>query len=250
MPSLTLLGSGVIPRRYIQASALGCETVHAWLGSSALNHVEQSNSVKGLTTDLANYYCEKCTGRPERARHQRCMMMRGYAVEVPKEDDDPIRPEILPENGSEQGLAPSNSIATRIVASDHGGTIQQREQCLDGKAPGSVLVFGGPGLNAATTEMTRGCDKDVMLGDKEFSVGGKIYRGEEMVVLESCRHPDRLNHVVTIFYGLSPAVAATVKRLLFFCGWQSDGAFKDGTVVGRGDCEPSPALPRLRWKFH
>jgi len=68
-----------------------------------------------------------------------------------------------------------------------------------------------------------------------------------MALLISCRHPDLPNHVVTIFYGLSPSAAAKVGRLLFFYGWQSYLVFKDGAVVDRGDIEPSPALSRAQW---
>jgi hypothetical protein len=57
-------------------------------------------------------------------------------------------------------------------------------------------------------------------------------------VLISCRHPDHPQHVVTLFYGQTPAAAAKVARLLFFYGWQSYVVFRDGAVVARGDFHP------------
>lgn len=87
MPSFTLLGSGVIKRRYVQPYALGHEIVHSWIGNYVFNRPETGNWVEGLTTYLANYYYEELTGTPEQAREQRRLMLAGYAVYVPAEDD-------------------------------------------------------------------------------------------------------------------------------------------------------------------
>ena len=90
MPSFTLLGSGVVKRRYVQPYALGHEIVHSWIGNSVFNHFDQGNWVEGLTTYLANYYYEELTGTPEQAREQRRMMLLGYAVYVRPEEDYPV----------------------------------------------------------------------------------------------------------------------------------------------------------------
>ncbi|HEX9741982.1 MAG TPA: M1 family aminopeptidase, partial [Nitrospiraceae bacterium] len=90
MPSFTLLGSGIVKRRYVQPYALGHEIVHSWIGNSVFNAVEQGNWVEGLTTYLANYYYEELTGTPEQAREQRRMMLLGYAVYVRPEEDYPV----------------------------------------------------------------------------------------------------------------------------------------------------------------
>ncbi len=90
MPSFTLLGSGVVKRRYVQPYALGHEIVHSWIGNSVFNQVEQGNWVEGLTTYLANYYYEELTGTPEKASEQRRMMLLGYAVYVQPEEDYPV----------------------------------------------------------------------------------------------------------------------------------------------------------------
>ena len=87
MPSFTLLGSGVIKRRYIQPYALGHEIVHSWIGNYVFNRPATGNWVEGLTTYLANYYYEELTGTPELAREQRRLMLAGYAVYVPPDDD-------------------------------------------------------------------------------------------------------------------------------------------------------------------
>lgn len=91
MPSFTLLGSGVIKRRYIQPYALGHEIVHSWIGNWTFNDVEQGNWVEGLTTYLANYYYEELTGTKEQAQEQRRRMLLGYAVYVSAEEDYPLR---------------------------------------------------------------------------------------------------------------------------------------------------------------
>lgn len=87
MPSFTLLGSGVIKRRYVQPYALGHEIVHSWIGNYVFNRPETGNWVEGLTTYLANYYYEELTGTPEGAREQRRLMLTGYAVYVPPDSD-------------------------------------------------------------------------------------------------------------------------------------------------------------------
>ncbi len=90
MPSFTLLGSGVVKRRYVQPYSLGHEIVHSWIGNSVFNAIGQGNWVEGLTTYLANYYYEELTGTPEQAREQRRMMLLGYSVYVRPEEDYPV----------------------------------------------------------------------------------------------------------------------------------------------------------------
>ena len=87
MPSLTLLGSGVIKRHYVQPYALGHEIVHSWIGNWVFNQPESGNWVEGLTTYLANYYYDELTGTPAEAREQRRLMIAGYAVYVPPDRD-------------------------------------------------------------------------------------------------------------------------------------------------------------------
>jgi hypothetical protein len=87
MPSFTLLGSGVIKRRYVQPYALGHEIVHSWIGNHVFNRPGTGNWVEGLTTYLANYYYEELTGTSDLAREQRRLMLAGYAVYVPPDDD-------------------------------------------------------------------------------------------------------------------------------------------------------------------
>ncbi len=90
MPSFTLLGSGIVKRRYVQPYALGHEIVHSWIGNSVFNEAGRGNWVEGLTTYLANYYYEELAGTAEQAREQRRMMLLGYAVYVRPEEDYPV----------------------------------------------------------------------------------------------------------------------------------------------------------------
>jgi len=90
MPSFTLLGSGVIKRRYTQPYALGHEIVHSWIGNGVFNRVNQGNWVEGLTTYLSNYYYHELTGDEVQAREQRRLMLLGYSVYVRPGDDYPL----------------------------------------------------------------------------------------------------------------------------------------------------------------
>jgi len=377
MPSFTLLGSGVVKRRYVQPYALGHEIVHSWIGNSVFNEVERGNWVEGLTTYLANYYYEELTGTPEQAREQRRMMLLGYAVYVQPEEDypvaqfkqktdqkdnaigyqksamvfhmlrreigeepfwrglrtlvtryrsryagwkdveqvfaetagrelrwffaqwveragapsgpwlpsasprgeraeasvdagappalkgltsvradpeyeifrriprevlppmlnlfvtDPMRAVIVPSGGSEPDRVPYIELIAQIVSKDSSSTMQADQHVEAAK--GSLLVLGGPGVNRAAEWAMRGCGEAVRIGKDSVTIEGRTYNGPGMAALLSCRHPDRPGHVVTLFYGATPAAAAKVARLVFFYGWQSYLVFQDGAVVARGD---------------
>ena len=69
-------------------------------------------------------------------------------------------------------------------------------------------------------------------------MGGKEYRGAGSAVLLSIRNPDNPEHVVTLFYGLSPDAANAIAPLLFFYGWNTYVVFENGKVISRGDEEP------------
>ena len=412
MPSFTLLGSGVIKRRYVQPYALGHEIVHSWIGNSVFNAAEEGNWVEGLTTYLANYYYEELTGTPEKASEQRRMMLLGYAVYVRPEEDYPVaqftrktdqkdnaigyqkaamvfhmlrreigeepfwrglrtlvaryrsrhagwkdveqifaetagrelrwffaqwveRPgapslqlaassarrvdgrdvqlvqgretyrlrvpvSMTVENGEVRTKAlefdgpvgkltvPASAKALRadpdydvfrriarealppmlnLFVTDRsralvvagGGTEEDRApyaelskqiasrepgiQSLDDRevhsVNGSLLVLGGPGVNRAAEWAVRGCDKHISLDRGSVTIAGTAYAGPDTAVLVSCRHPDHPGHVVTLFYGQTPAAASKVARLLFFYGWQSYVVFRDGAVVARGDFSSS-----------
>ncbi len=429
MPSFTLLGSGVIKRRYTQPYALGHEIVHSWVGNAVFNDVESGNWVEGLTTYLANYYYHEQIGDLEAARNERRMMVLGYAVYVWPEDDYPVRafrqkteqkdnaigyqkaamifhmlrkeigdpafwsgvrrlvtryrgrfagwgdlerefsavagrdlrwffrqwvertgapqfiitaakrdrqigtaanggyrvtlqvtqegwrrggeafrlglpvrvtlegnrthkelmqiergretvsftvparpirveidPDsetfkriprrgvppmlnlyvtdrtralVLPNRGTEVDREPYERLGRRIASRERGADITQTVGFTESAGQGSVLVLGGPGLNQGAAWAARGCGEAVLVGDDRFTVGGRTYDEPHMALLLSCRHPDRPDHVATLFYGLSPAAVDKVARLLFFYGWQSYIVFEDGRPIARGDIPPA-----------
>ncbi len=151
---------------------------------------------------------------------------------------DRVRSLVLPTGGSDAEREPYQALARRIASSDQGSRIKQGAGLDPSTMQGSILILGGPALNPAADWAVRGCEDRVTLGRDTFSIGGRVYEGSEMALLISCRHPERPEHVVTIFYGLSPDAAAKVARLLFFYGWQSYLVFRDGAVVARGDFAP------------
>ena len=140
--------------------------------------------------------------------------------------------------------APYRGVAERLMLEQQGQGSRQRSvtaQVADTDvraARGSVLVLGGPGQNRAADWAVGGCGNRVKLGANAFTVEGRLHKGSGMALLVTCRHPDRPESVVSLFYGLTPPAAAKVARLLFFYGWQSYLIFRDGSVVARGDFAP------------
>lgn len=99
----------------------------------------------------------------------------------------------------------------------------------------SVLLLGGPLTGPAFEWVKRGLSGGVELRPDGFRVGGKEYTGNGMALLLSFRHPDDPDHVVSIFYGVSPEAVRPVARLLFFYGWNTVVVFDNGKVVARSD---------------
>ena len=146
---------------------------------------------------------------------------------------DPMRAVIVPSGGSEPDRVPYIELIAQIVSKDSSSTMQADQQVEAAK--GSLLVLGGPGVNRAAEWAMRGCGEAVRIEKDSVTIEGRTYNGPGTAALLSCRHPDRPGHVVTLFYGVTPAAAAKVARLVFFYGWQSYLVFQDGAVVARGD---------------
>jgi hypothetical protein len=149
---------------------------------------------------------------------------------------------VLPESGSESEQAPFKELREQIMSREP--TIRQLSSREAEPADGSILMLGGPPVNAAAGGI-RQCG-DVSLEHHRFTVGGRTYDDPAMALLVSCRRLDRPGSVMTLFYGLTPQAAAKVARLLFFYGWQSFLVFRDGAVVARGDW---PAQEELEVQF-
>ncbi len=146
---------------------------------------------------------------------------------------DPVRSVLVPDGGSAVERAPYEEVAKQIR--DREGIVP-----MPGNRPvsaeGSVLVLGGPGLNAGVDEARKTCGNQVSFEADRVTVKGQVYEGPGLAVLLSCRRPDRPGSVVSLFYG-DVRSAAKVARLLFFYGWQGYILFRDGAVIARGDLE-------------
>jgi hypothetical protein len=163
---------------------------------------------------------------------------------------DPERTVVAPTSGSDADRTPYQELAARVAA--QGATrLSDRDVIKDAdqvKAPGSLLLLGGPAVNAASEWAIHGCAEHASIAPDGFTVDGTHYAGPDTALLITCRRPDRPEHVVSLFYGLSPASASKVARLLFFYGWQSYLVFRDGVVVARGDM--NPVKDDLEVRFH
>ncbi len=158
---------------------------------------------------------------------------------------------ITPGRGTQAERAPYQEVAARVTRPEPDATAPPVQPLEDGQAvpaDHSVLVLGGPGLNARADWVVRGCGDRVQLQQNGFRIDGQAYEGSGFALLVSCRIPERPERVATLFYGTTPQVAAQVGRLLFFYGWQSYLVFREGTVVARGDFAPSPGPLEVQLK--
>lgn len=146
---------------------------------------------------------------------------------------------VVPTQDDGAAREPYESLATHVSSRSEGEAIPHLAGPDATTADASLLLLGGPALNPSVDWAATGCPENVVLGSDAFTVGGRTYQGPEMALLISCRHPARPEHVVTIFYGLTPEAAGKVARLLFFYGWQSYLVFEQGRPVTRGDFEPA-----------
>lgn len=139
---------------------------------------------------------------------------------------------VLPGSGSEEERAPYQTVIGRIRSQEFDVVEWMDHQKDLGES--SVLVLGGPGVNRLAQTAVEGCGDAVTIGRDHVSISGQQYEGPGIALLVSCPHPHSRNHVVTLFYGVSPSAASRVARLLFFYGWHGYLIFQDGAVVKRG----------------
>ena len=163
-------------------------------------------------------------------------------VILPARDDSPARQPY--EDLAARMKSQDRMDSSVIVITDHDISAVKEPESLNG----SVLVLGGPILNRLTEWAIRGCGDRIRLNGNNVMVNGRVYEGPELAVLVSCRHPKYPNHVVTVFFGQTPATATKIARLLFFYGWQSYVVFREGVVVERGDFPPE--ANELEVRFH
>ena len=150
---------------------------------------------------------------------------------------DPQRIVILPA-GDTKALEPYRRIADRVSMQDGVKVRSGADAELTRLDSASILILGGPAAGPAFDWAKRALPVGTNLEPETFRVGGKEYRGAGSAVLLSIRNPDNPEHVVTVFYGLSPDAANAIAPLLFFYGWNTYVVFENGKVISRGDEEP------------
>lgn len=159
----------------------------------------------------------------------------------------PSRTVVLPEpgDGTPEEQAPYRELAARLVAQNatqkpvavkayHEAVSQDGSMQIDG----SLLILGGPTLNRAAERAVDACGQRVRFSNEGLMIEGRVYKGQDLVFLVSCRPAGYPEDIVTLFYGHTPAAVGKVARLLFFYGWQSYLVFRDGAVIARGDFLP------------
>ena len=144
---------------------------------------------------------------------------------------DPQRVVIVPDTGVSADLY--GQLAERVVQQGGARSLQAAATQASDLRDTSVLLLGGPLAGPAWAWAMAGLPAGMELAANKFRIGGKEYTGENAAVLFSFRNPDNPEHVVSVFYGLSPEAVKPVMPLLFFYGWNSHVVFEKGRVIAR-----------------
>ncbi len=104
----------------------------------------------------------------------------------------------------------------------------------DVSQPASYLVFGSPARHLVESRTLTACHPYVRVEEDRVIIQDQTYMDPHMAFLISCPHPLASEHVVTLFFGLSPEAVKAMARLLFFYGWDSYLVYKKGRVIARG----------------
>ncbi len=70
LPTITLIGSQIIDKPFIEKTSLPHEFLHSWFGNSVYVDYKHGNWSEGLTTYLADYILEEKSGKGSKYRHQ------------------------------------------------------------------------------------------------------------------------------------------------------------------------------------
>ncbi|RMH37418.1 MAG: M1 family peptidase [Nitrospirae bacterium] len=111
----------------------------------------------------------------------------------------------------------------------------------------SLLVLGNPRYHDRERLFLSGCRNRLTITPEEIQIDGRHFASSETAILVSCPHPRQPGHVISWFYGVSPAAAAKVARLLFFYGWESYFVFQNGRVVARDWFDPPSSVTEVQW---
>lgn len=129
-------------------------------------------------------------------------------------------------------------------------SIAMRRGTPDLASTRSFLILGNPRYYDAAEDVLHGCHDRVSLEPTRARIDGHLHQGAETAVLVSCPHPRAPSHVISWFYGFTPAAAAKVARLLFFYGWDSYVVFQDGRAVARKWFDPPQTTTEVFWDDH
>ncbi len=102
----------------------------------------------------------------------------------------------------------------------------------------SYLILGTPAQKLLESQALETCNQTVQMEPGRLTIQKEEFEGSEMAFLITCPHPNSSDHTVSLFFGLSPEAVQPVARLLFFYGWDSYLAFKQGNVIARGMFQP------------
>ena len=102
----------------------------------------------------------------------------------------------------------------------------------------SYLILGTPARQLLKSNVLQGCKKHVQMKAERITILEETFEGPDMAFLINCPHPNFSNHIISLFFGLSPEAVTPVARLLFFYGWDSYLVFEKGKVLARGMFRP------------
>jgi hypothetical protein len=157
--------------------------------------------------------------------------------------EDERKTYVIPSSLAGRQDDPYVQLAARAAASKGGRTKRDAEVGQEDLSGGSLLLMGRPEENGLTRDLIGKFVPPLKVTQEGFTVAGETFKGADYSLMMSARNPVDPNHVLALYFGMSPESLARSRYALFY-GWDSWVVFKAGRPERRGTFESDD--PRSR----
>ena len=140
--------------------------------------------------------------------------------------------------GSAEENAVYKKTADRIISMQKARAVADRETTDTELASNSILLLGGPAINALTASLINNPDwnnENLKIMPDSFMVKNKTYQSPNQALLVSTRNPANGQKYLTLFMGLSTEAVARPSGTMFFYRWDHYVVFEGGRMLSKGE---------------